>query len=160
MRHRLGIALAILLPMLMQASTASAGGSMADRVPDRFNLVVGKATTLESVSPSSRYAVVFEDDGDTGCFYGLDTSRGNNPIIDALQIYNARAVVDGQIPSIVETAWSKSGEQAALLINSYPHAVFDFAGRRAYCRSGFPRPLGEWSAYSHEWNDSALDFFR
>ena len=160
MRHRLGIAFAVLLWMLMQASIASSGTSMADGVTDRTNLVVGKATTLESVSPSSKYAVVFEDDGDTGYFYALDTSKVDNPIVDALQIYNVRSVIDGQTPSIVEVTWSKSGEQAALLINSYPHAVFDFAGKRGYCRSGFPQPAGEWSAHSHEWNDSALDFFR
>jgi len=122
---------------------------------------VGEAAVLEAASPSAPFAVVFEDDGVTGYFYGLDPSRGEQPIVDALHIYNVAAVTDRDRPSTLEVAWSASGMQAALFINSYPHAVLDFAGRRGYCRSGFPaRPHTGWSEASHEWHDEALDFFR
>jgi len=125
-------------------------------------LRVGEATLIEAASPSAPFAVVFEDDGETGYFYGLDPSRREQPIVDALHIYNVAAVADRDRTSTLEVAWSASGMQAALLINSYPHAVFDFAGRRGYCRSGFPPPLHTgWSgAASHEWHDEALGFFR
>ena len=96
---------------------------------------------------------MFEDDGETGYFYGLDPSRGEQPILDALLVYNVEAVSDRDRPSTLQVAWSTSGEQAALLINSFPHAVFDFAARRGYCRSGFPPPL-------HEWHEEVLDLFR
>ncbi|AZQ10051.1 hypothetical protein STH12_00915 [Shewanella khirikhana] len=36
---------------------------------------VGVETVLESGSPKNSYMVVFEDDGDTGYLYGLDTGR-------------------------------------------------------------------------------------
>jgi len=47
-----------------------------------------KATTLERFQPSSKYAVVFEDDVIPATSTALDTSKVDNPIVDALQIYN------------------------------------------------------------------------
>jgi len=120
---------------------------------------IGEKNVLDSVSPTTTYAVVFEDDGETGYFYGLDTARGEQQILDALHIYNVDSVVDKSKPSVVQAVWSQDGAKAALLINGYPHAAFDFDAKRGWCRTGFPEPRGDWSREGHEWDDTAMDLF-
>jgi hypothetical protein len=110
------------------------------------------------MSPTSRFATVFEDEGETGYFYALDTTL-NHPIVDALHIYNAKQVIDATIPSNVQIAWSVDGNKAALIINEHVHAVFDFASKRGYCRTGNPSS-SEWSKGGHDWSEEALALFR
>ena len=119
----------------------------------------GKEVFLDSKSASGSFAVVFEDDGATGYFYALDTANENQMILDAMHIYNADNVTDRDRSSIARIIWSATGEQAALLINDYPHAVFDFAAKRGYCRTGFPPASPNWSSEGHEWDDAAMRFF-
>ena len=123
---------------------------------------VGKPTTVEGPSPTPPFAVVFEDDGDTGYFYALDKSRSDSLIVDAMHIYDTKAVSDRHRPSTVQIVWSLDHQKAALLINSYPHAIFDFAARRGYCRTGFPsvRSHVGWTQHSHDWDEKALELFR
>jgi hypothetical protein len=113
---------------------------MPIEVTGRDVLLVGKPLVIEASSPHSNFAAVFEDDGDTGYFYALDPASEKNPILNALQIYNVSNVTDGSKPSEVVIGWSVDGRKVALLINSHPHAVFDFASKRGYCRTGFPAP--------------------
>ena len=80
-------------------------------------------------------------------------------ILDAMHIYNADKVTDSDKSSIARIIWSVSGEQAALLINEYPHAVFDFTAKRGYCRTGFPPPSPDWSSEGHEWDDEVMKLF-
>ncbi len=80
--------------------------------------------------------------------------------MDALHIYNVANVTDRAKPSVVQLVWSRDGLKAALLINRYPHAVFDFESRRGYCRTGFPPPDKIWTQHSHEWSDDAQELFR
>ena len=121
-------------------------------------LHVGVETLIEAPSPGSSFCVVFEDDGETGYLYGLDLSRDGNPILDALHIYNVAQVSDRAIPSAVKLLWSTDGLKAALTINGFIHAVFDFQAQRGYCRSGFP-PSSSFSAQGHAWSDDALQLF-
>jgi hypothetical protein len=122
---------------------------------------VGHETFVGSRSTVTSYGVFFEDDADTGYFYGLDTSLNEgSQILDALHIYNVRSVIDRGKPSVVQIVWSEDGLKAALYINDYPHAVFDFAARRGYCRTNFPRPNERWTSFEKEWSDAALDSFR
>jgi hypothetical protein len=121
---------------------------------------VGERVVLEGESPSQPYAAVFEDDGDTGYFYALDTSREGNPILDALHIYNAEGVRDRHLSSMVQIVWSADDLKAALIINGSPHAVFDFVAHRGYCRTAFPPPLTDWTAHDHAWDDAAVELFR
>ena len=114
---------------------------------------------IDGPSPYTQFAVVFEDDGETGYFYGLDTTRADNPILDALHIYNVNNVTDKDIPSNLEIVWSTDGLKSALVINLYPHAVFNFESKRGYCRTGFPPPE-TWSTEGHEWDNKALDLFK
>ena len=121
------------------------------------DLVVGKAMVLESSSPATQFATVFEDEGETGYFYALNSGL-EEPILDALHIYNVTSVKDGDIPSSVQIAWSDDGLKSALIINDYVHAVFDFESQRGYCRTGFP-PITDWSQDGHEWSDKAIELF-
>lgn len=117
---------------------------------------VGNELVLDSTSPKTAFAVVYEDNGETAFFYGLDTSREGNPILDALHIFNVVNVTDKNIPSTVQIVWSGDGNKALLLINDYPHAAFNFAEKRGYCRTNFPPADKSWSNHSHEWEDEVL----
>jgi hypothetical protein len=133
---------------------------MAAKEVAKQEIHVGKEVVVEGASPSPPFVAVFEDDGETGYFYALDTTRGENPILDALHIYDVESVTDKHLPSNVQIVWSMDDRKVALLINGYPHAVFDFTAKRGYCRSGFPPPSEhEWSAQGHEWDDAVLKLF-
>jgi hypothetical protein len=123
--------------------------------------VVGHETTIEGAAPGGFFAAVFEDDGTTGYFYALDTRAPKNLIQDALWIYNVDSVTDRDRPSIAKIGWSTDNQKAVLLINGYPHAVFDFSRREGFCRTGFPHPSsnGVWSSAGHQWDDSVIDRF-
>lgn len=122
-------------------------------------IMIGQPVVLDSQSPVTTSAVLFEDEGDTGYFYAVDTTRDHDSILDALHIYNVSNVTDKEIPSKVQIAWSEDGLKAALVINDYVHAIFDFESCRGYCRTGFP-PNDNWSAEGHGWDDRALELFR
>jgi hypothetical protein len=71
---------------------------------------VGTPGHNASDAPGGRFSAVFEDDGDTGYFYGLDMLReaqGVNPIVDALHIYDAAAVVDREAYYPIEIRWRR-----------------------------------------------------
>jgi len=126
-------------------------------------LHVGRKEMFQADSPAGRFSVFFEDDGETGHFYALDQQRGpENPIVDAVHIYNVGNVQDADRPSELSIVWSVDGEKCALLINDYPHAAFDFAAKRGYCRTNFPNfeDTGTWFGASHEWSDEAVAWLR
>ena len=117
----------------------------------------GDETWYASDAPVGTHSVVFEDDGDAGYFYAVERRGAEMQILDAVQIYAVRNVVDREIPSELEIVWSDGGQHAALYVNSYPHAVFDFPARRGYCRTGFPPPPHTgWSPQGHTWDEAAL----
>jgi len=125
-------------------------------------IIVGRDVVIEGSAPNGPFATVFEDDGDTGYFYALDTLAEENHIQDALCIYNVDSVTDREKPAVVKIAWSTDSQKAVLLINNYPHAVFDFSARQGFCRTGFPPPPsnGIWSNLGHQWNDAVVDLFK
>jgi len=124
-------------------------------------LRVGSAIVVDADSPIGRYATVFEDDGETGYFYAVDTDvEDDNPVQDALQIYEVAQVSDADLPSTLEIGWSADGLKAVLLINDEPHAAFDFTRRQGWCRLGLPvPPAGGWSAAGHAWRDDVEALF-
>ena len=123
-------------------------------------ITVGQPVVVEGPAPNSHFGAVFEDDGETAYFYGMDFNSQSQPIVDARHIYNVAQVSDRSVPSVVHIVWTVDGLKAALMINNYPHAVIDFAARRSYCRTGFPKPSDEWSEHDASWDDSATDLFR
>lgn len=120
-------------------------------------LYVGKPTIVEAYADRSPYAAVFEDDGESAYFYGLDTRLGNSPVLDAVHVYNVGALRDRSALNEVEIRWSADQQRVALLLNGQPHAAFDFAKHRAYCRSNLP-PRSSWSQEGHGWDERAVDF--
>ena len=104
------------------------------------DFTVGMPEVLQSFFEYVPYGVVFEDDGDTGYFYA--TSKDG--ILDALHIYNVEDVSDKHIPNHVLILWDDACTLAALCINDYIHAVYDFVAQAGYCRNGFPEAEGEW----------------
>jgi hypothetical protein len=105
--------------------------------------------------------VIFEDDKNTGYIYILDLKEKDkeNPIKDALHIYNVEDVVDKHIPSEIEFLWSEDGNICMLLINKYPHAVINYKEKYGFCRTGFP-PKDEksaWSKNGHDWDEEIFN---
>ena len=133
---------------------------MSAKIVAQQQIFVGQKAVVEALSPDKKHVVLFEDDGDTGYFYAMDPGRTDNPILDALNIYNATNVTDRHILSTVQIVWSTDDLKAMLLINRYPHAVFDFAAKRGYCRTAFPPPDQRWTAHGHEWDDAVAEMFR
>lgn len=123
------------------------------------DVMVGSPVIIEGGSPKGHFVAVFEDDGQTGYFYALDMSEASNPIQDALHVYNVSQIADREIASTVKIGWSGDSRKVMLLINNYPHAVFDFESRQGYCRSAFPpvSPCKNWSKNGHGWNDLAIE---
>ena len=72
-------------------------------------------------------------------------------------MYDVAQVTDREEPSVVSVGWSVDNLKVVLLINSSPHAIFDFERKQGFCRSGFPPPLSntECSAQGHGWEESA-----
>jgi hypothetical protein len=121
-------------------------------------LIVGEEYFSETVSILfDNFHVVFEDDKTTGYIYVLDTKNliNENPIQDALHIYNVEDVADGNLPSEINFLWSEDGYICIFLINNYPHAVINFKEKYCFCRSGFPPndKKSMWSKDGHNWNE-------
>lgn len=130
-------------------------------VTAKEEILVGRETVIGGPSPQGRFIAVFEDDGETGYFYALDKQAVGNSIQDALHIYNVMNVTDRARPSVVSIGWSQDGSKAVLLINEYPHAVFDFSARQGRCRTGFPPVASNaaWSGGGHAWDDAVIALF-
>ena len=116
---------------------------------------VGEPLIVESQSPKAAFGVVFEDDGDTGYFYGVDLSCTPQTILDALPIYNVAQVLDRDASSTIQIAWSTDGLRSALLLNLHPHAIFDFETHRGYCRMKSSPSASGWSQHDHAWDENA-----
>ena len=128
----------------------------------QYTLHVGTAALLQGDSPSHKRSAFFEDDGETGYLYAVDPERADNSILDAVHIYNVADVDDRQSPSMLSIVWSADGSKCALLINDYPHAIFDFISKRGYCRTNFPNfhnsPESGWLKSDHTWSDEAASW--
>jgi hypothetical protein len=121
----------------------------------------GKRTWLASDSPLSSFSGVFEDDGDTAYFYAYDRATSDQPILDAVHIYDVANVVDQDKQSKASITWSPDGLKAGLLINERLFALLDFDTRKAYSRSNFPPPGGAWSGGERvPWSDTLEDLLR
>ena len=123
---------------------------------------VGRPFVVDADSPVGRYATVFEDDGDTGCFYAVDTDvEDGNPVQDALLVYAVADVLDADLASTLEIGWSDDGLKALLLINDLPHAAFDFERRQGWCLLGLPEAAVNkaWSKASRQWSEDVEALF-
>ena len=123
---------------------------------------VGRPLVIDADSPIGRYATVFEDDGESGCFYAVDTDvEDGNPVQDALLVYAVADVIDADLASTLEIGWSSDGLKALLLINDLPHAAFDFERRQGWCLLGLPEAAVNkaWSKASRQWSEDVEALF-
>ncbi len=100
----------------------------------------GEKIIVESDAATGRRGVVFEDDGRTGYFYARDYSVPEHLFVDVLHIYSLKELRDAHLSSEVHIIWSEDEMKVALIINRYPHAVFDFGEKIGYSRDVFPDP--------------------
>lgn len=125
-------------------------------------IVPGEEVFIESTSEETNYAVVFEDDTDTGYFYALevDPLTGEQKILDALHIYQVEET-EKPPPGVLKIIWSTDWMKCALVIDSKCHAVFDFENQGGYNRSEFPPPNEIWTKGSRELReDKILELFK
>ncbi len=125
-------------------------------------LRVGRPLVVDADSPGGRYATVFEDDGETGFFYAVDTDvEDAHPVQDALLVYVAADVTDAELSSTLEIGWSDDGLKALLLINDEPHAAFDFARRQGWCQLARPETAVNkaWSKSPRGWSEDVEALF-
>jgi hypothetical protein len=121
----------------------------------------GEDTFIESTSEENNYAVVFEDDTDTGYFYAVEVEAqtGKQNILDALHIYNIEEVAPERRKGVIKIIWSTNWLRCALLIDNYCHAVFDFENHGGYCRSEFPPPNDIWTKGTRTLTDEMVMAF-
>jgi hypothetical protein len=120
-----------------------------------------KPLVVESVGLPGKFEVVFEIDDATAYFYAVSLDGESAGILDACQIYNTKQIEDSAVSSVLEIKWSQDKRYAALFINGYAHAIFDFKDKQGYCRSGFPlmkNPSG-WSTVTKNWNAKLFEQF-
>lgn len=104
------------------------------------DLYIGTAKQVGSTSMEQpQFSVMFEDDGDSGYFYAIDTRKAQ-AVVDAVFVYNVTAVEQPQLMRKLEICWANSGTMAFLFINDYPHAAFDFNRLIGYNHSKYPEP--------------------
>src|SRR4051812_30717202 len=111
------------------------------------SFIAGEDTFIDSASSENNYAVVFEDDNDTGYFYALQLNKatGEQQVLDALHIYEVDAIEPAQRPGTIKIIWSTDWLRCALIVNNYCQAIFDFANHGGYCRNAFPPPNEIWT---------------
>jgi len=111
------------------------------------SFIAGNETFIESFSSENNYAVVFEDDTETGYFYALQINKDTKEqqILDAVHIYEVNNIAPEQKLGTVKIIWSTDWLKCALLINNFCHAIFDFVSQGGYNRNEFPPPNDFWT---------------
>ena len=120
---------------------------------------VGEKKVIPVSAPKGTNGVIFEDNGETGYFYATSSENQKLTIFDAMHIYSVEGVTDSDEPASVAVLWTSDGLKAALLINEFPHAVFDFEAQVGYCQNAFPPASPDSSWRREDWNDSLREIF-
>jgi hypothetical protein len=116
----------------------------------------GEPVFLKSMSPENNYAVVFEDDGDTGYFYAIEMNGAKDQnILDALHIYQVDE--EEQESARILIVWAKDWLKCALVMNEQCHAIFDFENGGGYNVSEFPPPNSIWTKHGRALTKDLVD---
>jgi hypothetical protein len=117
----------------------------------------GEPVFIESQSSEYNYAVVFEDDSETGYFYALELDEsGGQSILDAVHIYECASIAEPERKGVIDIIWSTDWLKCALVINSYCHAIFDFDNQGGYNRNEFPPPNETWTKGERKLTDEMV----
>lgn len=125
-------------------------------------LLLDRPLILHCRSIFGRYGAIFEIDDETGYLYALDFKNQEQPIQDAVHLFNIAELGKRRRknPARLRLVWSKSGYRLRLEIDAVILAVLDFDGCRACCRTGFPPVCGSgWSPEGHAWRNELLAAF-
>lgn len=117
---------------------------------------------IDCASEENNFAVVFEDDTDTGYFYAMELhpETGEQRILDALHIYQV-GEDDTPAAGTLRIIWSTDWLKCALVIDKKCHAVFDFENQGGYNRSEFPPPNDMWTKGTRQLNEAlVLELFK
>ena len=112
-------------------------------------------TFIDSTSADGMIGVVFEDDGTTGYFYAVRPGS-TMELLDALHVYDVADVSDRQVPVTLQVFWDVAGTAAALLINGYCHALYDFQRMAGFCRNAYP-PARNGQMLKRELTDELIE---
>jgi len=102
----------------------------------------------------SGFAVVFEDDGETGYLYA--TNEDANEIFDALHLYNHGRPGQLEAGDELVVVWNGALKRGGVHYHGAFQAVVDFAKQRAMCRNGFPPADARWCRGTHDWDEALL----
>ncbi len=124
-------------------------------------IYIGKGTFIESISSENDFAVMFEDDTETGYFYGAEMNKETHDlrILDMLLIYDVQSIAKEERQAALSIIWSTDWMRCALVINNYCHAVFDFANQGGYSRHKFPPPNSFWTKQERKLTDDMIATF-
>ena len=107
---------------------------------------IGDGCFIQSEAAEHAFAVVFEDDKETGYFYAAEKgATGSLSILDMLFVYDAQQVSAKEKKAKLSVLWSTDWQRCGLIINNTCHAVFDFQNKAGYNITGFPPPV-LWNA--------------
>ncbi len=126
-------------------------------------ITIGESVYLESRSPENSFAVMFEDDTESGYFYAADINPVTEEIriLDMLHIYDVESIAPEERQATIAMIWSTDWLRCALVINQYCHAIFDFENQGGYSRHEFPPPNGIWTLQDRKLTDEMITtFFR
>jgi hypothetical protein len=127
-------------------------------------ITIGSGFSIYSISPSQEFAVIFEDDTDSAYLYAVSAHQSDREILDLMNIYTVGHVSDIRATCTARVSWSEDAWKAILVIDGYPHAVFNFLEKRGYCRTNYPNVSSNepssWHSEDHGWQDAVLSWFR
>lgn len=125
------------------------------------SISIGEDLFIESSASENNFCVMFEDDTETGYFYGgeKDPGTGQLRILDMVHIYDVASIAEAERHASVCIIWSTDWLRCGLIINNYCHAVFDFANQGAYNRNEFPPPNSFWTKNERKLSDEMIAFF-
>ncbi len=125
------------------------------------SITIGENTFIECVSSENDFAVMFEDDTESGYFYAAEKSRETQDIriLDMLHIYDVESIAEPERSAVLSVIWSTDWMKCALVINSYCHAVFDFGNHGGYNRHEFPPPNAIWTQGDRKLTDKMISAF-
>ena len=125
--------------------------NLLDRRPIAYPIRFQRHSTQVKPFSGSGFAVVFEDNDQSGFLYVTDERSEN--VLDALHLYDVNDDARPRSGDQLFIIWNPELEKAGLFYKNLFLAVVDFKNQTACCRSGYPPRTGEWCKSSHEWND-------
>lgn len=155
----------LIIPILCVSFLANAQTIKEWREPSVIKkFFPGQKVVVDSVSQIGRWNVVFEGTNDGGYFSAFDlsqfvTGKKQIQVTELLFIDYKHKNIDKNREAVAKIIWSSDGYKVCLLINEYPHAVFDFKNKRGYCRTNFPIPVN-WEYPNFKWDDNILEYFK